>query len=79
MTPELELYYLHRFAMFESQGWKDLIEDVRGMEATINRLDGATKDNLEKRQGELLQIRWLLDLEKVSREAFEQLNQDAAV
>lgn len=80
MTNELELYYANRLAMFESQGWKDLIDDVKEMELAINRLDGVTKDNLDLRIGEIRQIKWLLELEKVSREAYEQLKeQDAAV
>jgi hypothetical protein len=29
MTPELENYYNNRFTMMASQGWLDLIEDVK--------------------------------------------------
>lgn len=80
MTSELELYYANRLAMFETQGWKDLMEDVRLMEESINRLDGVTKDNLDARLGELRQIKWIKDLENVSRESYEQLKeQDASV
>lgn len=80
MTSELELYYANRLAMFETQGWKDLMEDVKTMEESINRLDGVTKDNLDARLGELRQIKWIKDLENVSRESYEQLKeQDASV
>ena len=38
MTPELEKYYTDRFEMMSTEGWKDLIEDIDKIIATLNNI-----------------------------------------
>ena len=74
MNNELEKYYQDRFIMFASEGWKELIADVKEMEASTNKISGVTVDDLKFKQGELSIINWLLSLEDISTKAYEDLN-----
>jgi len=73
MNKELEDYYLERFKMFETKGWKDLMEDLRGAVDSTNRLDGVTVDTLMFKQGELSVLRWMLSLKEMSETVFDEL------
>lgn len=74
MDKILEKYYEDRFSMFSTQGWKDLVEDVREMLNASNTLSGVTAENLQFKQGEISIMRWILSLEEVSGKAYEELN-----
>ena len=74
MDKELDVYYQNRFQMFATQGWKDLIEDISNMEKAHNNLNGATVETLAHKQGELAMMQWLLTLESVSEQSYEDLN-----
>ena len=73
MNKELEDYYLERFKMFETKGWKDLMEDLRRAVDSTNRLDGVTVDTLMFKQGELSVLRWMLSLKEMSETVFDEL------
>ncbi len=73
MTPDLEKYYESRFEMFASSGWKDLIDDIKKIKATTDKLSGVTVDNLRFKQGELSIIDWLINLESLSEDTYQQL------
>lgn len=73
MNKELEDYYIERFKMFETKGWKDLMEDLRGAVDSTNRLDGVTVDTLMFKQGELSVLRWMLSLKEMSETVFDEL------
>lgn len=70
---ELQKYYEERFSMFSTQGWKDLIEDVKEMQKATDTLSGVTVDNLQFKQGELSIMRWLLSLQEMSESAYKEL------
>lgn len=77
MTPELEKYYLDRFTMFASDGWKDLLEDIKNMEKTYNNVTNInTVEEFYKRQGQLDIINWLLSLKELSEKTYEELNEE---
>jgi len=74
---ELQEYYEERFSTMSSKGWKDLIEDVEQMYEATNQI--SSTDNFEgfhKRKGQLDILQWLLSLQQVSEQAYEEL-QDA--
>lgn len=73
MNKELEDYYVERFKMFETKGWKDLMEDLRRAVDSTNRLDGVTVDTLMFKQGELSVLRWMLSLKEMSETVFDEL------
>ncbi len=78
MTPELQRYYEDRLAMMGSKAWKDLMEDVQAMLKTTDTLSGVTPENVRFKQGEISIMNWLLSLQSLSEEAYEELkNADA--
>lgn len=79
MTEELRKYYENRFDLFATQGWRDLMVDVREMEKATNTLSGVTVDNLHFRQGELSIMRWLLTLREMSEAAYKDLEDEKDV
>jgi hypothetical protein len=74
MDRELQDYYEDRFAMFASKGWRELIEDIKEFEKAVNTIDSATNgEQLQFRKGQLDMIRFLLNLETVSRDNYDKL------
>ena len=64
MTQELETYFNNYFAMFRSEGWKQLISDLSGNVAQINSVELTTdNDNLNFRKGQLAILATVLNLE----------------
>jgi hypothetical protein len=71
---ELQDYYEERFSTMSSKGWKDLIEDVENMYEATNQI--SSTDNFEgfhKRKGQLDILQWILSLQQVSEQAYEEL------
>ena len=76
MDPQLQRYYENRLEMTSTEAWKDLMEDVEGMLAVSNTLDGVTEENLQFRKGEISLMRWLINLRDISEVAYNQLKQE---
>lgn len=80
MLPELEQYYNERFTMFNTQGWKDLVEDMQEMVKSYNNVTTINGvDEFYKRQGQLDILNWLLSLKETSETAFEELNSEETI
>lgn len=79
---ELEKYYEDMLAMFRTEGWKTLTEDLLTNAKGINSVEG-TKDeqDLFFRKGQLYVIASLMNLEEQVRDAYDNLGveQDAFV
>ena len=76
MTPELEFYYNNRFMMMSSQGWLDLVEDVKEMVNTYNNVTTINSvDEFHKRQGQIDILNWILNLRDLSEKTYEELNE----
>ena len=73
MDVELQQYYESRIAMFGSQGWADLMEDVAEMLKATDTLSGVTPENMRFKQGEISIMKWLLSLKDTSITAYEEL------
>jgi len=64
MSQELETYFNNYFAMFRSEGWKQLVSDLSGNVAQINSVEMTTdNDNLNFRKGQLAILATILNLE----------------
>ena len=64
MTQELETYFNNYFAMFRSEGWKQLISDLQSNVGQINSVEMTTdNDNLNFRKGQLAILATILNLE----------------
>jgi hypothetical protein len=76
MTPELQHYYENRFSMMGSDGWKDLVEDIDSMIASLNNISVIPDEqSLQFKKGELSILTWLKTLRQVSERAYEELNE----
>jgi hypothetical protein len=76
MTPELQHYYENRFSMMGSDGWKDLVEDIDTMIASLNNISVISDEqSLQFKKGELSILTWLKTLKEVSERAYEELNE----
>ena len=74
MTPELEKYYTDRFEMMSTEGWKDLIEDVDKIIATLNNISVIDSEkDLQFKKGELSILSWLKNLKEISERAYEEI------
>ena len=76
MSPELDKYYSDRFSMMGSDGWKDLVEDIDTMIASLNNISVISDEqSLQFKKGELSILTWLKTLRQVSERAYEELNE----
>jgi ethanolamine utilization cobalamin adenosyltransferase len=74
MTPELEKYYTDRFEMMSTEGWKDLIEDIDKIIATLNNISVIDSEkDLQFKKGELSILTWLKNLKEISERAYEEI------
>jgi hypothetical protein len=76
VSPELQKYYENRFSMMGSDGWKDLVEDIDSMIASLNNISVISDEqSLQFKKGELSILTWLKTLRQVSERAYEELNE----
>jgi hypothetical protein len=76
VSPELQRYYENRFSMMGSDGWKDLVEDIDSMIASLNNISVIPDEqSLQFKKGELSILTWLKTLREVSERAYEELNE----
>ena len=76
MNPELQKYYENRFSMMGGDGWKDLVEDIDTMIASLNNISVISDEqSLQFKKGELSILTWLKTLKEVSERAYEELNE----
>ena len=74
MDRELQTYYENRFDLMSKPGWKDLMDDIRVMQAAYGAIESVkTTEELWFKKGQLDILVWLLGLKQASEEAFEDL------
>ena len=74
---ELEKYYRSFEEMFRSDGWKNLMEDIKGSADNVNSVEACKDDkDLYFRKGQLYVIGTLLNLEEHVRDAYDRLGED---
>ena len=79
MNKELQQYYEDRFTMFTTKGWKDLVEDIEKIKATIKIEDIQDEKTLFARRGELRIMNWLINLKTVSEQTHKDLENEDSV
>jgi hypothetical protein len=79
MDKELQQYYEDRFTMFTTKGWKDLVDDIKKIKATIKIEDIQDEKTLFARRGELRIMNWLINLKDVSEQAHQDLENEDIV
>jgi hypothetical protein len=71
MTPEEELYYNNYFDLFGSEGWQQVMEELKSREDAYEIGHLKDEKDLYKVQGELSIIRMLLNFESFITVGFE--------
>ena len=73
MPKEDEQFLKDRSDMFETEGWLDLIEDLKNIEANVVNIDTMTSDqDLWEAKDQLNILRFLLTLENTTKITLEQ-------
>ena len=73
MPKEDEQFLKDRLSMMESEGWLDLIEDLKDLEHSILNIDALDNENdLFNAKGQLHIIRFLLSLEDATKFTLDQ-------
>ena len=77
LDKETEEYYSKYFDLFRTEGWKQLIEEVRQNAKMINSVEN-TKDqeDLYIRKGQLKVLAYLLNFESNMETSFEELEKE---
>ncbi len=74
MTPELQRYYENRISMMASQGWRDLMEDVKKMLDATDRISIVKNEaELNFRKGEISMMNWMLAQKEMTEQAYKEL------
>ena len=75
MDQETQQYYDNYFTLFSTDGWKQLIEELKQNALVINSVE-ATKDanDLYVRKGQLNVLAYLLNLEAATNTNYDEFN-----
>ena len=77
---ELEKYYRSFEEMFRSDGWKNLMEDIKGSAENVNSVEACKDDkDLYFRKGQLVVMANMLNLEAQIETAKEQQQDEVEV
>lgn len=77
---ELQKYYEDRFAMMSTKGWKDFIEDTQNLFNQYNQIISTdTLEEYHKRKGQLDILQWILSLQSVSEQSYEDLQNEEII
>ena len=78
MTPELQRFYDQAFSMMATEGWQDLMEDVKKIADSYDKLSSVTETHsLDFRRGQLDILNWLLGLRTAYEETYDSLEQES--
>ena len=74
MAPDLQAYYENRFTMCSTDGWRDLMDDLREILKATDTTSGITDlRQLGVKQGEVSILNWLLSIQQVSEQTYKEL------
>jgi hypothetical protein len=74
---ETQQYYDNYFTLFSTDGWKQLIEELKQNALVINSVE-ATKDtnDLYMRKGQINVLAYILNLESTTNANYDELDKD---
>lgn len=78
MDKDLEKYYENQFSMMATEGWKQLIEDMKSLEANlVNVRTVADAQTLNYRLGQLDILDLILKRKDTCEQVYEQLSNES--
>jgi hypothetical protein len=80
VTDELRNWYEEQFTLFNTQGYKDLIEQMKDMQKNYENLRNLPSDDtLKFRQGQLDILDWIVGWQESVEQNFKELQNEDAV
>ena len=77
MDQETQQYYDNYFTLFSTDGWKQLIEELKQNALVINSVEAAKNANdLYMRKGQINVLAYILNLESTTNANYDELNKD---
>jgi len=77
MAPELSKFYENAFEMMATEGWTDLMEDIKKVMDSYDKLSSVTETHpLDFRRGQMDILSWLSGLRASYEKTYEELTQE---
>ena len=77
MDQEIQKYYDKYFTLFSTDGWKQLIEELKQNALVINSVEAVKDTNdLYVRKGQLNVLAYILNLESTTNTNYDELDKD---
>jgi hypothetical protein len=75
LTQEDKQFYHNRISLFEQDGWRDLVKELKNLEDLTNQLDSVESEkDLWFARGQLSILRQIIALEETTQQAAEELD-----
>lgn len=77
MSRELENYYMEAFSLFSSQGWKDLVEDMKALQSEVTKIENIKDEkDLWFRRGQLDILDLIVNRKQMCEKVYEELQNE---
>lgn len=77
MGKDLERYYEEAFSMFASQGWKDLVDDMKALKSEVTKIENIKDDkDLWFRKGQLDILDLIVNRKQMCEKVYEELQNE---
>lgn len=77
MGKDLEQYYEEAFTMFISQGWKDLVDDMKAIKAEVIKIENIKDEkDLWFRRGQLDILDLIVNRKQMCEKVYEELQNE---
>lgn len=80
MDKNLQDYYEEAFSMFASQGWKDLVEDMKALQSEVTKIENIKDEkDLWFRRGQLDILDLIVNRKQMCEKVYEELQNEKAI
>lgn len=80
MDKNLQDYYEEAFSLFASQGWKDLVEDMKALQSEVTKIENIKDEkDLWFRRGQLDILDLIVNRKQMCEKVYEELQNEKAI
>ena len=77
MDKNLQDYYEEAFSLFASQGWKDLVEDMKALQSEVTKIENIKDEkDLWFRRGQLDILDLIVNRKQMCEKVYEELQNE---
>jgi hypothetical protein len=77
MDRVLEQYYTEAFSLFASQGWKDLVDDMKALQSEVTKIENIKDEkDLWFRRGQLDILDLIVNRKQMCEKVYEELQNE---